>query len=718
MLNNLTNKGLQVIVATIAAVSLCSYILYETNQQAALSPDDTALAKDKVLLQVLVQSLQNSHYEPKEIDDEFSADAFDLYIKRLDFNKRFLLQDDIDELLKFRTQLDDEVKSGDYKFFDRSYDIITQRVEEAKKYYQDILKKPFDLNAKEEIELDEEKRMYAQNKKELKDHWRQALKHQTLVRIARTQENQEKRDTAVNSDTIQVLTLEEMEAKSREKLLKSHDRWFDRLEKLDRDDRKEVYLNSLLNVFGPHTGYFPPKDKENFDISMSGQLEGIGAQLQEKDGYIKVTRIVPGSPSYRQGELEEGDVILKVGQASEEAVDVVDMRLDDAVQLIRGKKGTEVRLTIEKVNGSIKTISIIRDIVVLEETYAKSVIVENEAGVKVGYIRLPKFYADFNHTGGRSASDDVKKELEKLKAENVEGVILDLRSNGGGSLQDAIDLTGHFIEKGPVVQVKSRYGRPQIMNDRDSKTTYDGPLVILTNHFSASASEIVAAAIQDYNRGIIMGAKSSFGKGTVQRFYGLDQMLTPAYASYKPLGAVKVTTQKFYRINGGATQLRGVTPDIIVPDQYNYLEMGEAQNEFVMEWDEIEPASYSEWIPAYDEALIITKSGERIGENDVMQKIGENAERLKKQRDETRISLNYEDFKKREEELEKAAEKYDNLMEPIESLEIVNLAVDYERISQDSVKLDINEKWLKDLKKDVFLNEAIYVIGDIKRQQG
>jgi carboxyl-terminal processing protease len=487
------------------------------------------------------------------------------------------------------------------------------------------------------------------------------------------------------------------------------------MSKWEQSDQIEVYINSLMNVFGPHTGYFAPKKKENFDISMSGQLEGIGAQLQEKDGYITVMKIVPGSASYRQGELEEKDIILKVAQEKGDAVDITDMRLDDAVKLIRGKKGTTVRLTVKKLSGAIKEVPIVRDVVVLEETYAKSAIIQNETGTRVGYINLPKFYADFNHSGGRAAAADVKIELQKLKAENVEGIIVDLRGNGGGSLRDAVEMTGHFIESGPVVQVKSRYSKPEVMIDRKAGVVYDGPLVVLQNQYSASASEIFAAAVQDYDRGIIMGSSGSFGKGTVQRFIDLDRMLTSNYSEMKPIGSVKITTQKFYRINGGATQLKGVASDIIMPDRYSKFEMGEREQDFVMPWDEIPAAEYTQWKPPYTEKEVIKASEARIAKNEILKSIEENAKRLKSQSDDTSITLNYEAFKKEKDVIDQEDEAFKELIKPIETLEILNVSADLEEISQDTVKVDLNEKWLKKLKKDVQLNEAVNVINDMKK---
>lgn len=705
-------RGLQLLFSTGAAILLCSYILYETGGGALPKSDSADVRKDRVLLEVLMKSLENSHFQTKVLDDDFSEDVYDLYLERLDFNKRFMLQEDVKTLERYKTQLDDQIKDGSYAFFDLSFDLYKKRTAEAQAYYPGILEKPFDFSAAEEIELDEEKRDFAKTKKDLKEFWRKSLKYQTLTRIHEMERKQEK--ASEENDTLTIRTFEEMEAKARENLKKNNDRFFERFEKWTRDDMKEIYLNAIMNVYGPHTGYYPPKDKENFDISMSGQLEGIGAQLQEKDGYIKVVRIVPGSPSYLQGDLEEGDLILKVAQDGEPPVDVTDTRIDDAVKLIRGKKGTKVLLTVKKINGLIKEVPIIRDIVVLEETYAKSAIIQ-DGDQKVGYIKLPKFYTDFNRLGGRTASEDVRLELIKLKEEGVDGILLDLRGNGGGSLKDAIDMTGHFIESGPVVQVKSRYDKAEVMRDRKPEVVYDGPLVVMLNHFSASASEILAAAIQDYDRGIIMGASSTFGKGTVQRFFELDRYLNSSFSQYKPLGAIKITTQKFYRINGDATQLKGVKADIELPNRYNYIEMGEKEQDFVMEWDEIEPAPYDLWTPAYDEDAIVRRSIERINASAIMQHIDNHAKLLKEQSDKSLIPLNYDAFSQRQDELDQQEDAFSEWMkENNVELEVSNLTVDLEAISTDSVKADINAKWIKKLQKDEALDEAVRVIKDMK----
>ena len=705
-------KGLQLIVSTTAAIVLCSYILYETGERVVDTSSEIDRTKDKVLLDVLVRSIENSHFEPKPLNDQFSEDVYNLYLKRLDYNKRFLLQSDVDKLSEFKTKIDDQIKAGNYTFFDLTNEILRERVGEIKEFYQEILDKPFDFSINETIDLDEENREFQKNKKDLKAFWHKSLKYEALTRIHDQERKQEK--ASEDNDTLTILSFDEMEAKARKNMLKSNDRFFDRMEKWTRDDLKEIYLNSITAVYGPHTGYFPPKDKANFDISMSGQLEGIGAQLQERDGFIRVSSIVPGSPSYLQGELEEGDLILKVAQENGAPVDITDTRIDEAVKLIRGKKGTKVILTIKKLNGLIKDITIVRDVVVLEETYAKSAVIEND-GVRVGYIKLPKFYADFNKSGGRSAADDVEKEIAKLKTEKVDGIILDLRGNGGGSLRDAIEMTGHFIEQGPVVQVKGRYTPAEVMKDNDKTVSYDGPLVVMINQFSASASEILAAAIQDYDRGIILGSSSSFGKGTVQRFFELDRYLTAGASQYRPLGAVKITTQKFYRINGDATQLKGVESDIVVPTQYAYFDMGEKEQEFVMPWDEIDAVDHSVWKPKYDESEVISKSQERIRSNELFKKIDENAKLLKSQTDETIISLNYDSFSSKQAMLDAQDDAYEQIMKdaPVQ-LDVKNLQVDVRSFEADSVKTEINEKWLKNLKKDVTLEEAVFVIKDMK----
>ncbi len=665
--------------------------------------------KEEAIDQILMQSLNSVHYSPHVIDNDFSEKVYKLYVQRLDYNKKFLLQSDVDELKKFEKLIDDDVNSAKFTFFDKSFEIINTRVDEAKAYYTDILSKPFDFTTEESIQLDAEKTNYAKDKVALKDEWRKSLKYQTLSRMVEMMENQEK--AKEKSDTVKLKSMAELEVDARKKILKSNDDYYKRLKDFDRDDRIAIYFNAITGIYDPHTEFFAPKDKANFDIGMTGQLEGIGAQLQEKDGYIKVSSIVPGSASYKQGQLKGGDIILKVAQGEAEPVDVVDMKMDDAVMLVRGKKGTEVRLTVKKPDGSILVIPIIRDIVVLEDTYAQSVILKGKKNI--GYIKLPSFYADFSGKTNRSCSKDMRKELEKLKAENVDGIILDLRYNGGGSLPDVVDMAGLFIDKGPVCQVKQKTTSAQVLEDRDAGVVYDGPLTVMVNSNSASASEIMAAAMQDYNRALIVGTSpSSFGKGTVQRFFNLDDYLPPAYANIKPLGEVKITTQKFYRINGGTTQLKGVIPDVVLPDPYYLLDQGEKEQDYPMAWDEIAPAKYTTLKQAYSVSQIKANSGERVKNNPGFAILNDAAKRLKKQKDNTVVSLNLDKYVAEQKAYKAEAKKMDALDKEIDGVEVMALKADAFPES-DTVKVNKNKDWYKTLRKDIYLHETVAIMNEM-----
>ena len=698
MLKNFKNKKLLFLIP-VAAIALVSYTYTVQND------------KEVAIDQIVMQSLNTSHYAPKEVNDDFSEKVFKLYIQRLDYNKKFLIQDDINELKKLENSIDEDITTSRFTFFDKSLELLNKRIDESQAYYKEILDKPFDFTKDETLELDAEKLNFAKNKDALKEDWRKYLKYQTLSRIAEMMESQEK--AKEKSDTVKIKSKEELEIAARKKVLKSNEDWFKRIKKLDRDDRIAVYFNSITGIYDPHTEFFPPKEKANFDIGMSGQLEGIGAQLQEKDGAIKVSSIVPGSASYRQGQLKPGDIILKVAQGEAEPVDVTDMRLDDAVQLIRGKKGTEVRLTIKKPDASTVIIAITRDIVVIEETYAQSVILKGKKNI--GYIKLPTFYADFNGNGGRSCSVDMKKELQKLKEENVDGIILDLRYNGGGSLPDVVKMAGLFIDKGPIVQVKSKTGTPQVMDDNDPAIVYDGPLTVMVNSNSASASEIMAAAIQDYKRGVIVGTSpSTFGKGTVQRFFNLDDYVPAQYATIKPLGQVKITTQKFYRINGGATQLKGVIPDIILPDPYYLLDQGEKEQDYPMNWDEIPPANYVALNPGYSIDKLKAKSEARLKSNPGFTILENAAKRFKKQKDSTVISLNFEKYIAEQKRYKAESKKMDDLDKEIPGIEIAALKTDAILIGADTSKANKAKDWYKSIKKDIYLNETIAIMNDMK----
>lgn len=677
----------------------------------SFNPDDPN-QKRIAIQDALVQSLNTNHFVIPKYDNDLSEKVWGLFIERLDYNKLFFTREDIKEFKKYKYQIDNQIMAHTFDFYELVVNTFEKRVSEAKEYEELALMKPFDFESKEKVETDPEKLDFADSKKELKSRWYERMKFQTLVRLATKMDVQEKKSEKPDSSFKEV-PFEEMEQKVRDNLKKNNLAWFKRLEKMKEADYFSMYMNSLLNAIDPHTGYFPPKDKEDFDIRMSGRLEGIGATLTEKDGYIKVQAIVPGSASWKQGDLKAGDLILKVAQEGEEPVDIVDMRLDEAVKLIRGKKGTKVILTVKKMDGSIIDIAIVRDVVIIEETYAKSsVILDTISGKSIGYIYLPQFYADFSNPNGRRCATDIKKEINKLKEEKVDGIVLDLRSNGGGSLSDVVEIGGYFIEEGPIVQVKGRWGAPYVLRDTDPEVLYDGPLAIMINSLSASASEILAAAMQDYNRAIIVGGKASFGKGTVQRFIDLDKIIM-VDPKLRPLGAIKITMQKFYRINGQATQLKGVTPDIIFPDVFKYVDYGERELDYPLEWSTIDPVNYRLWDKFTNKDESIKNSLDRIAKDTVFSLLDENAKRLKAQSDVSMYDLNLAAYRLQQKALKEKNKKYNKIQRKNLNLQIRTPEADVAYIEADSSRIARNNTWHKNLQKDHYLWETIHIVSEI-----
>jgi len=674
--------------------------------------------KESSIDKSLMANLAALHYAPKDINDAFSEEVYKQYIKAIDGSKKFLTQEDVDALEKYKHSVDDDINSGKLDFFDKATDIVTKRIEETQNYYKEILDKPFAFtgsefnSAKEEqMETDSKKLKHCKNKTELKESWKKYLKYLVMSNVYDLSEAQDKAHE--KSDTVKIKSMEQLEIDARKKVNKTMTTYFKNLKGITRTDRLSSYFNCITDVFDPHTNYLAPKDKAEFDASMSGQFFGIGAQLQVKDDYVQVKEIILGSASYKQGQLKADDIILKVAQGAEEAVDIANMRLDDVVQLIRGKKGTEVRLTIKKPDGSTVIIPILRDVVVIEDSYAKSVILKGKRNI--GYIYLPGFYADFNGNGGRTCSKDIRIELEKLKKANVDGIILDLRYNGGGSLNDVVDMAGLFIDKGPMVQVKERGGRIQTYDDRDAGTVYDGPLSIMVNSGSASASEIMAAAIQDYKRGLIIGTSpATYGKGTVQRVYDLDNTLTSLQSGMKPLGSAKITCQKFYRVNGGTTQLRGVIPDIVLPDPYYLLDRGEKETDYPLTWDEIPQANYKALKPNFNIEKLRSHSADRLKKNEGFAMLEEAAKRVKRQKDSTVVSLNYEKYSAEQKRYKAENKKLNDYLEKeIPGIDIEGLKEDAPS-ANDTIKIRKNNDWIKLLKKDIYLSETIQIMNEMK----
>lgn len=663
---------------------------------------------EDLLPKIILQTLANAHYRPIDIDDSFSAKVFDLFLKRLDRNKRFFYDSDFENFKEFQYDLDEQSKNGTYQFFDLVSETYKKRVVEIESIYEEVLSSPIDFNVVEYYDFDEDSRVFMSSVEEMREDWRKYLKFNVLEKLYG------KLATAEKEGSVSPATYDSLLNQSIEDVLKIQRSWFKRLQKFDREKQLDMYINCITEVFDPHTSYFPPREKEDFDIRMSGRLEGIGAQLSERDGEIKVEMIVPGSPSYLQGELKEGDIVLKVAQKDSVPVSVVNMDLSDAVILIRGKKGTTVTLTVRKPDGTIKDISIVRDVVIMEEGYAKSAVI-NEGKSKIGFIHLPQFYTDMNSRVGRTCSKDVKDEVLKLMDEGVHGIVLDLRNNGGGSLQDVVDMAGLFVGKRPIVQARYKDRKPDILISREKKIVYDGPLVILVNKYSASASEILAAALQDYNRALILGANDqTFGKGTVQRFLDLNRFSpNPEYT----FGSLKVTIQKFYRVNGGTTQLTGVVPDLILPERFSSIPAGERTEDYPLQWNEIDSLPLKMDMPSQQKAIAqaVKKAQKRVGKSQVFKLIEEESKRVELNRNKTRYPLNYEEFKAEQLASKAEFDSFDAAFKAnVKELQLVGLSKDLEAIGSDTAKLKMKQDWLKNYQKDIYLNEAVSVIIDLK----
>jgi carboxyl-terminal processing protease len=664
--------------------------------------------KDKLLLDLLTFVLEKGHYDPIAFDDAFSQAAYKEYLIGLDPSKRFFIQSDLDEFSKYENQIDDMVLNKDLTFFEISHTRLLKRMKESRKIYKDILDKPFNFAANEKFNVDYEKQPFAKNERELKDRWRKQLKLSVLSSITDKQKVEE--DKKAKDSSYVSKNFESIEKEARESTLKSLDEYFNFIEdELVRTDWFSIYINALVERFDPHTFYFSPENKEKFDISMSGTFEGIGARLQKKTEGVEVSELISGGPAWRGKELEAGDMILKVAQGADEPIDIAGMRLDDVVKKIKGPKGTEVRLTVKKVDGTIKIISIIRDEVETEETFARSAVIE-KSGKKFGIIYLPKFYIKFENKDNRDAFKDVAKEVAYLKEQNVEGIVMDLRGNGGGSLETVVKMTGLFIDEGPVVQIKSAGRKKEVLYDTDKGVQWDGPLVVMVDNFSASASEIFAAAIQDYKRGIVIGSKHTYGKVTVQNLIDLNQFVRGN--SLGDLGALKTTTQKFYRIDGGSTQLKGVLSDIVLPDRFRYLDMGERDATNAMPWDKIDPAKYVPVSNGFE--TVIAKSNSRIATNDNFKLIDENAKWIFERKDDNDFDLNLDVFKAKMDASDEKAKKFKAISEFNNQLEFSWLPYENVVFENDALSKEKRERWHEEMQKDIYIYEAFNVLVDLK----
>ena len=685
---------------------IISLVIYFEVSNVNFSSDEPN--KDRLLVDLVSYVLDKLHYDPQIINDDFSIKVYDDFIDAVDSQKRFLLKSDLELFSQYRLSIDDQINSSDIAFFNVVYETLKKRIDEVENFYGEILEVPFNFQINEEINLDYENLEYASSSDELKKIWRKRLKLSALDGYASKKEIKDKEE---------VISEEEIEKESRTAIFENLKDFFQFNNELERSDWFSIYLNSIVTQFDPHTSYLAPEAKEAFDQNISGKFQGIGARLFKRNQQVEISEIIIGGPVWRDNLLNVGDIIIAVAQsAEEEPTEISLMKLSDATDLIKGEKGTNVFLTVKRVDGGVEQVEITRDIVELEETYAKSSIIKDESNI-YGLINLPRFYVDFDDYGERNAASDIKKEILELKNKNINGLILDLRNNGGGSLKTVVDITGFFIEKGPVVQVKSIGGRKEILKDNDPSIIWDGPLVILVNEFSASASEILAAALQDYNRAIILGSKQTYGKGTVQNVVDLNNVISGN--TYGDLGSLKITTDKFYRVNGGSTQLEGVKSDLIFPNRYSYIDIGEKDLENPLSWDKIDPARYDNSVKVFNYAQAISNSKERIGQNEYFSIIDQHAKLIKSKQDDKTISLDYNSYKEDQEEFKLQSDKL-KVIEEFNSPYLFEWN-DNNLNANSSYNDDMKEKrdrWIKSLQKDIYVDEAMNLLRDLLSFKG
>jgi len=651
--------------------------------------------KEKVLLEIVKYVVERGHYNSIDLDDNFSVKIFDDFISKLDPQKRFFTVNDIRQLNRYKYKIDDQIKNYQLEFFEETYKTYNQRVSDAKLFVDKVFETDFDFSENEFIDLNNDSIQFSFGKNQLFERWRKQIKYSVLDIVTQR----------YSSDS---LDFNEIKIDAISTVKKNTNDFFDYANELDRDDWFSVFVNSFVSQFDPHTFYFKPDDKEKFDVSISGKFDGIGARLSKADGNVKIVDVIIGGPVWRDKLLNVGDVILAVGQGDDELVSIYGMKLDDSIKLIKGPAGTVVTLRVKKIDGQIQDVKIKRDEVELEETFAKSTVISKNDN-NYGYISLPKFYADFDNYKNRNSANDVKNEIIKLKNNGIQGLILDLRNNGGGSLQTVVEMTGLFIEKGPVVQVKSIGNRKKVLYDRDPQVYWDGPLVLLINEMSASASEIISAALQDYNRAIIIGSEKSFGKGTVQNIIDLNRFISNT--NYD-MGALKVTTDIFYRINGESVQLEGVQSDIIIPDSYMYIFNGERDEKNPIKWDKIGPATYTKWNKYSDKFNYVKDQiNKKLDQNKLINNIYDRAEWIRNQQNQKNVPLNIMEYKKYQINQKQKASQFDNISKYQNELSFKLLKAEKPFINANRELFEARAKWHQSLSKDIFIDQAVNALN-------
>ncbi len=697
------------VFTTVIIIGAVFFAFKTTEKQNGESPE----IRHRKLLSTIGHLLETEHYSPRKIDDDFSKDVFKEYLKALDPEKNIFLQSDIDALRMYETKLDDEIHGEAILFQPATSVIYEKRVIEARKVFETVIQSPFDFSIDDSVILDVDVKLAPANENERFTYWHQILKYKTLDRFVNLSEEREKNKT---KEKFVVKADSTLEREARASVKKEYLKRFERLEKtFDKEKRFELFLNTITGLMDPHTDYMAPVEKRSFTEQMSGTFYGIGAQLTQDDNGIKIASIQPGGAAWKSGQLVVNDVIVKVAQGAEEPVDVSGYETTDAVKLIRGNLGTEVRLTIRKPDGSYKVVALKREKIVLDEGFARSAIIQKGAD-KYGYILLPDFYADFEREDGARCARDVAKEVEKLKAENVKGIAIDVRYNGGGSLYEVVQMAGLFIDQGPMVQIRNKEGRSQTLSDEVPGSIYNGPLVVMVNEFSASASEIFAGAIQDYKRGIIMGSTSTYGKGTVQRNVPFGKPLDDLGIQTE-YGAVKLTFQKFYRVTGSSTQRKGVVPDVILPDEYEFLKYREKDNESSLPWDEMARAKFQVWPGNAPIAAIAAKVNDKIAKDTSMIAFKKTLAWVSTQMDRP-VHLKLDKYIAFRKQLQSTMIQNDNRLKLKDSMQVIALKADYNKFynNPDKTKQDRYQAWLKVIAKDAQINEASKLLGEFSAQ--
>lgn len=706
-------------VLPVIAIILLGGILWAFRSSGKTPPGDDVKTKQHQLLVTIGALLERRHFDPKKIDDSFSRLVFKQYLTTLDQDKDLFLQSDIASLKKYETSIDDEIHGAPMEFYPVATALFQQRLKESPAIYKEILAKPFNFNIDEKVQMDAEKTNYPNNDASRKDMWRKRLKYYTLDRYV---DLLAQRDKAGEKDSMRAKSDAQLEKEARETVLKIMNRIYERQQKtFNEEEQFSEFINVITDVMDPHTNYYPPVAKRTFDEDMSGRFYGIGAVLKEEDGQIKIASVVTGSPAWKTGKVEANDVIVKVAQGNNAAVDITGYGTTDAVKLIRGTKNTEVRLTLKKPDGTQVVVPIVRDEITIDETFARSAVINN-GGKKIGYIFLPEFYLDVSRPDGAQCSQDVAKEVRKLKAEKVDGIVIDLRGNPGGSLPEVVKMAGLFIKSGPIVQAKDKEGKPIIWSDDDESVLYDGPLAVMVNEGSASASEIFAAAMQDYHRAIVVGSSSTYGKGTVQKPVPVtvgNALNVFSNIAEGSSAALVLTFEKFYRINGGSTQLKGVTPDIVMPDAYEFYKFREKDNPTALPWDQIQKTEYKRWQPAADFSQVKAEAMRRINSDSAFMAIQRNTTWLGNNIDKE-YHLDINKYKAQMEQLKKVNKQNDSLAKLSSPLDIKPAAIDNDRYfnNPDAIKGERNKQWLTNLQKDLYVEETVAILEDMITSAG